>query len=339
MLAKSARFLPAAAFSLALLAQSYAQETADRVLHFTHDESDLQLHEIATDLRGIADIQEVSVDTAQSTVALHGTAAQINLAEWLVAQWGTTAQQSQNSAAQEYKLSSDDVIRVFHVSNAPTPRSLQEIAVDVRFIAEIPRIFIYNEPSILTVRGTASEVAVAGWVLSQLDVPANQAPRNTASPEYRFSSAATDDVVQVFFTANAATPQALQEIATDVRSIADIRRLFVHNGTAAIIVRGTAAQATLAAWLIKQLDQPANQPVTAAAPREYRLNGTEDDVVHVFFLTHSGNPQRLQQIAVIVRQTTRVRYLFTYNAPQAMMLRGTAAQIALADRLINEQDR
>ena len=95
----------------------------------------------------------------------------------------------------------------------------------------------------------------------------------------------------------------------------------------------------LAQWLLNELDQPANQPPQTPAPHQYRPSGTVDDVVGVFFLTHAESPQRLQQIATEVRSTTEVKQIFTYTAPRAMTLRGTAAQIAMADQLIAERDR
>ena len=104
-------------------------------------------------------------------------------------------------------------------------------------------------------------------------------------------------------------------------------------------MRGTAAEMALGEWLVKQLDQPASAPPRTPDPHEYRPSGSVDDVVRVFFLSHADTPQRLQQIATEVRTTTAVKRLFTYNGPHAMTLRGTAAQIAWADRLITERDR
>src|SRR6266849_1452151 len=116
-------------------------ETLDQVLHFTHAETDHQLQEIATDIRGITEIPQVSVDTAQRTLTLHGTAAQIALAEWLLNQWeiSVPAQQPENPAAHQYRLSGDDIVRVFHLSYARTPRTLQDMAINVRTITGIRR--------------------------------------------------------------------------------------------------------------------------------------------------------------------------------------------------------
>ena len=202
MPAKAHPFGIAALFASAVFAQPPAAEPADRVLHFTHAETDRVLEETATDLHGITEIPRASVDLTQRTLTLGGTAAQIALAEWLVKQWDNSApvQQPENPAAHEYRLSSDDIVRVFHVAHAPTPQVLQEIATNIRTIADIRRIFTYNAPTLITARGDASQIALAEWLVNQLDQPANPAARSSASHEYRPSSTA-DDVVRVFYTA------------------------------------------------------------------------------------------------------------------------------------------
>jgi len=306
------------------------------VLHLTHAETDQQLQEIATDIRGITAIPQVSIDTTQKTLTVHGTSAEIAAAEWLLNQLDESApaQRSQNPAAHKYQLSADDIVRVFHLANAPTPKMLQEIATDVRSIADIRRLFTYNKTSAMTVRGDPAQIALAEWLVSQLDQPAGRA----APSEYRPSGSA-DDVVRIFYPVHTGSPQGLQEVATDVRAIGNIRRLFTYNESAALIMRGTAAEMALAEWLLEQLDQPTSAPPRTPDPHEYRPSGSVDDVVRVFFLSHADTPQRLQQIATEVRTTTAVKRLFTYNGPHALTLRGTAAQIAWADRLIAERDR
>ena len=338
MLTKTTRIVITALFASVVFAQPPATAPMNRVLHLTRAETDQQLQEIATNIRGITAVPQVSVDTAQRTLTLHGTAAEITAAEWLLNQWENPAQQLDSAAAHEYRLSGADIVRVFHLAHASTPQIIQEVATIVRSTADIRRLFIYNAPSVMTVRGDDSQIALAGWLLSQLDQPADPAARSTASHEYR-PAGTVDDVVRVFYPIHTATPQGLQEMATDVRSIADIRRLFTFNESPALIARGTEAQMVFAEWLVKELDQPANQPPRTPAPHEYRPSGTVDDLVRVFFLTHAESPQRLQQIATEVRSTTEVKRIFTYNAPRALRLRGTAARIALADRLISDRDR
>src|SRR6185436_190657 len=70
-----------------------------------------------------------------------------------------------------------------------------------------------------------------------------------------------DQVVKVFYLKNVSTAQELQEIATDVRSICDIRRLFTYNGQMALIVRAEADRVALAEKVIADLDKPKPEVV------------------------------------------------------------------------------
>lgn len=70
-----------------------------------------------------------------------------------------------------------------------------------------------------------------------------------------------DHVVKVFYLQNVTTVQELQEIATNVRSVTDIRRLFTYNAQNAIVIRATADQVALAEKLIQDLDKPKSEVV------------------------------------------------------------------------------
>ena len=70
-----------------------------------------------------------------------------------------------------------------------------------------------------------------------------------------------DHVVKVFYLQNVTTVQELQEIATNVRSVTDIRRLFTYNSQNAIVVRATADQVALAEKLIQDLDKPKSEVI------------------------------------------------------------------------------
>lgn len=68
-----------------------------------------------------------------------------------------------------------------------------------------------------------------------------------------------EQVVRVFYLKNVQTPQELQEIATNVRGICDIRRLFTYNAQMAIIVRAEADRVALAEKVIADLDKPRSE--------------------------------------------------------------------------------
>ena len=67
--------------------------------------------------------------------------------------------------------------------------------------------------------------------------------------------------MKVFYIRNSTTVQDLQEIATTVRSVTEIRRSFVYSAQNAILVRGTADQVALAEKLIKDIDKPKAEVV------------------------------------------------------------------------------
>lgn len=65
----------------------------------------------------------------------------------------------------------------------------------------------------------------------------------------------------------------------------------------------------------------------------------EDNVVKVFYLQNVTAAQELNEIAAAVRGVTDIRKLLTYGAQMAIMARGTADQIALAQKLISDLDK
>jgi general secretion pathway protein D len=70
-----------------------------------------------------------------------------------------------------------------------------------------------------------------------------------------------DYVVKTFFVKNATTVQELQELATTIRTVTEIRRSFVYNAQNAILFRGTADQVALAEKLLQDLDKPRAEVV------------------------------------------------------------------------------
>ena len=64
-----------------------------------------------------------------------------------------------------------------------------------------------------------------------------------------------DEVVKTFYLTNAATPQELQEVATAVRGLTDIRRIFPVNSMNALIVRGPRDKMALAEKIIDDVDK------------------------------------------------------------------------------------
>ncbi len=70
-----------------------------------------------------------------------------------------------------------------------------------------------------------------------------------------------DEVMKVFYLTNATSVQEIQEIASAVRTVADIRRVFPYIAQKVLVVRGTTDQIALTEQLLRDLDKPKSEVV------------------------------------------------------------------------------
>src|SRR5689334_19100712 len=110
------------AFALLALRVVHAQD-ATRLLRFTGTENPQSQQEIATVLRSIADISELSADAANRTLSITAPAPRIALAEWLF----TELDRPSSSTPREYRIdpSGAEIVRVSYLNHAPSPGDLQ----------------------------------------------------------------------------------------------------------------------------------------------------------------------------------------------------------------------
>lgn len=85
-----------------------------------------------------------------------------------------------------------------------------------------------------------------------------------------------DEVVKVFYVTNATSVQEFQEIATAIRTVAEIRRVFTYNAQKAMVVRGSVDQVALAEKLIHDLDKPKAEVVVDVIVMETNSTRTKD---------------------------------------------------------------
>jgi len=65
----------------------------------------------------------------------------------------------------------------------------------------------------------------------------------------------------------------------------------------------------------------------------------EEQVMKVFYLTNVNTPQELQEIVTAVRSVADIQRLFGYNSQNAIIARGEADRIALAEKIISDLDK
>ena len=149
-----------------------------------------------------------------------------------------------------------------------------------------------------------------------------------------FPQAPVQNVDRVFHFTYTDDVQSYRQMATVIRSIFDIKQLLINAENRTMTLRATPEQISAAEWLFKTLDRAAGSQATESP--DYRMPGNDDDTVRIFYLTKAETVEALQQQATRRRSATGFRRAFTYNVLRALVVRGTAEQIAHAERLITE---
>jgi len=216
--------------------------------------------------------------------------------------------------------------KVFQFTQNQSPSDLEEVAAVVRGIVGI------NAARTLTANASGEKIGLASWLVHQLDVPADAV--HGVPGEW---TSGPDDIVFPYMTI-APTSDALQKIATAVRTMADIQRVFVCESLKTVVLRtGTSQQFSVATWLIGQLNWPKDVPT----PRPLDLELSDGETLRIFELTHVPAPPdgALIELYNLVRTVADVPRVFPYSERNILMIRERADKMALAAWLVNELDR
>ena len=65
----------------------------------------------------------------------------------------------------------------------------------------------------------------------------------------------------------------------------------------------------------------------------------EEQVAKVFYLSNVSSPQELQEIVNAVRSVADIQRFFPYNAQNAIIAKGSADQVALAEKILHDLDK
>ncbi len=227
--------------------------------------------------------------------------------------------------------------RTFPLVYTQSTQDFQEIATTVRTIALLREMPVDAERKSLTVRGEADRIALAQWLISELDKPAGDQPgKRVEMREYRMPGS-NGDLVRVVYLGFVQTSRDLQEIATVLRTNADIRLLYICNARKALTLRGSADEVELAQWMIDGLGKPAGAQNHAV--REYRPAGRALEVAQVSCLRYAETPYDIQEFNTLLRTVAHVRHLFTYDSKKALVMRGSPEEMAASRWLVDELDK
>ena len=179
-------------------------------------------------------------------------------------------------------------------------------ALNVFFIAAVKCASMHAHTPLLT-------ISVLGWFLA-FGQTAGQPAQN-----------------RTFTLPHVETAEQFQEIANLLMGIGDASTQSLDLGQKTITVHGTPEQLALAGWVCDVLDNPG-EPVTMA----YHMAGVDENTVHLFFAPYAQSRQDFQEVVTAVRAITDMRRMFTYSSSKAIVVRGTADQVAAAAWLFAE---
>jgi hypothetical protein len=179
-----------AAFGQTPSATVSSQPGADRTFYFAYAVTPQAMQEIATGVRIITDMSQVSVDESKKSLTVHGTTDQLALAEWLFTGLDVVDPTPASPAIHEYRTpsSADNVARLFYLNRAQTVQEFQEFATLLRTIGDIRRVFTNNRGRILALRGTADQAAMADWLTNEIEKSAAAPHQHSVSVQYLFPS-------------------------------------------------------------------------------------------------------------------------------------------------------
>jgi hypothetical protein len=228
--------------------------------------------------------------------------------------------------------------RAFYFTNLDTPQALQEVANMVRSVGDIRDVSVDASKRMLTVRGTADQIATAGWLTAEMDKLGSAADPH----EFPFNDARAP-LAQVAHLSRVESQRDLQDIVNALRSVIDFQRIFPMNQQKAIVMRALPSQVKAADWVLGVLDQAAGaQPGGPPAP-DYRLPEEDWDsrgglVLRVAILTHIDTPQALQEVTNVTRSMADLTRCYPLVSRSALVMRGNDDQMALAAWLLKQFD-
>ena len=145
------------------------------------------------------------------------------------------------------------------------------------------------------------------------------------------------DRVRVFYLAYADSAQALQEAATVVRSVCEIRYVMVHNETKSLALRGTEEQLRFGEWLLGELDREPGKATTTG--QEFLTRDRLFEYPVRVFVLRGMSPQRIQEVATEVRKQAGTRWLYPYLPLPGVAVRARAEEMAVAAKLLEDAAR
>jgi hypothetical protein len=147
-------------------------------------------------------------------------------------------------------------------------------------------------------------------------------------------ASAQQPVTRTVHLVNIGNSQGLQEAATVLRTVCDLRTVSVDTSTSSISFTDTPDTVALAEWTLTAID--AAGPMAA---QQYNAPNGADDITKVVYLTNTNSAQGIQELLTQLRTVVDLAKVFNVTAPRAIAFRGSASTIAASSWLIAQLDK
>jgi type II secretory pathway component GspD/PulD (secretin) len=145
-----------------------------RAFFLAHASSPQEIQEIVNTVRSIAEVPRVSAYNTSPTIILRGSQEQAELAAWVIRNLDKQPGAANEPKPLEYAYNDASAhgataVRIFRIAHRNSPQALQELVNAVRSIADVQRIMVYNALATVTMRSAPPQVAMAAWLIQELD--------------------------------------------------------------------------------------------------------------------------------------------------------------------------
>jgi len=257
--------------------------------------------------------------TTPPTIAVRGAAAQLDQAERVIVAGGVPVAPGSE--------------RTVTLLNAPPANAMKELVTIVRTVVDARNATISPDPASLILQGTPAELDASGWVIHQLDKPAGWQPseqerKNPATREFRLSapSERSGSVIRIFYLSDPSASNMREELNI-LGIVLGVSKVFQYTPLHAVIYRDAEVDSGDVEWLLQALEAG-----TTSAP--HTLAGRPSGMLRVFALPANTTAKELGDLVAEARMQTSRRTL-----PPTLAVRGTAAQLDQAEKLILSRER
>jgi type II secretory pathway component GspD/PulD (secretin) len=232
--------------------------------------------------------------------------------------------------------------RTFTFAHTQDQRHIQEMFNMIRGIAEVKDASVDPAQRTMTVAGNPDQLTLITWLFTELDRPASR-PQSLQVRDNTFNDPSAPSV-KIFYPANLATAQQVQEVINGVRSIAEVQRCMALSGPGAVVIRATSEQAALAEWIVAELDRSMSGK-RPAGKREYSYPDTlyppdrRATAVRIYYPAAVATPVDIQEMVNGIRSVADAQRVVAFSATGAIIQRTAPAQADLTDWLVKELDQ